>query len=71
MGCDVKHYTVELRIREAGDVGDALPIKALVELPADAGRIWVLRHHVETLGGAMDWAMANAVDWMRNRESKG
>lgn len=65
----MKRYTVELRIREAGDVGDVLPVKAFVELPARNERIEFLQRHHETVGGAVQWAIGKAAEWMRNRES--
>jgi hypothetical protein len=66
----VKRYTVELRIREAGDVGDALPVSAVIETPGDACVITERKTHA-TVGGAVYWAMGKVTKWMRNRESKG
>ena len=72
----MKHYTVELRIREAGDVGDVLPVKVVVELPYPPGsdgleRTRVLWRWHDTVGGSVEWAVGKANEWMRNRESKG
>jgi hypothetical protein len=64
----MRHYTVELRIREAGDVGDALPVKAFVELPARHERIELLQRHHETIGGAVQWAIGKVTEWMRKGE---
>lgn len=70
MGVDVKHYTVELRIREAGDVGDALAVKAFLELPYRGEtftRVQWKQH--ATVGGAVQWLVNKAWEWMRNRET--
>lgn len=66
----MKHYTVELRIREADDVGDALPVKAFLELPYHGETFTRVQHNQHaTLGGAVYWAMGKVTEWMRNRET--
>lgn len=56
------HYIVEVRVREASDVGDALPVLAVLELPTGTMR---LAHR--TVGAAFDWAIQHAQVWMRSK----
>ena len=52
-------FTVELTIREAGDVPGP-DVLAIVSVP---GRTVRLGH--ETLGGAVDWALREIQAWLR------
>lgn len=64
----MKHYLVELRIREAGDVGDARPVSGIVELPLEHERaVFTAREQHVTVGGAVDWALELVRAWMRRQ----
>lgn len=60
----MRRYTIELRVREAGDVA-GMPVAAVVELPGRSTR----RGH-ETIGGAVDWALREIQAWMRGEGSQ-
>lgn len=64
----MKRYLVELRIREAGDVGDALPVTGVVEVPLERDHaVYVSREQHTTVGGAIDWGMELVRAWMRGK----
>jgi hypothetical protein len=58
----VSRYVLEVRVREAGDVGDGLPVLAVLELP-----VGTLRLPHRTLGAAVDWCMQHLTVWMRSK----
>lgn len=55
-------YILEVRVREAGDAGDVLPVHAVLELPAGT-----LRLGHRTMGAAVDWCMQHLTVWMRSK----
>ncbi len=57
-------YVVEVRIREAGEVHEPLPVLAVLELPTGSMR---LGHR--TVGAAIDWAIQHAQVWMRSNKT--
>lgn len=58
----MSRYRVEVRIREAGEVHESLPVLTVLELPTGTMR---LAHR--TVGAALDWALQHAQVWMRTK----
>lgn len=56
----MKRYLIEVRVREAGDAGDALPVQSVLELPTGSLR---LQHR--DVASALHWALAHLMVWQR------
>ncbi len=63
VGVSMSRYIVEVRVREAGDVADLLPVLAVVELPTGTMRLGV-----RTVSAGVDWALQHLQVWMRSNK---